>query len=236
MCDAEAGRPLRLRTSKKDAIVATLIDALANMALTALGMAAGFQITLRAQQNIQPHPLPWQFAPLLEHPLRLEYLDPPRILDMAGVGADMTVLDLGCGTGLFTRAAAHMVGAGGRVHAVDLQAAMVAQTKAGVEYEAVSERVALHHGGAYELPLPDDAVDVALVIATLGEIPDKPAALNELRRVLKPGARLAVADEWLNPAFMRAGAVRHCAEEAGFHTLHRDHTLAGYQALFVNAK
>jgi ubiquinone/menaquinone biosynthesis C-methylase UbiE len=94
---------------------------------------------------------------------------------------------------------------------------MVAQTRARVEYEAVLERVTLHHTGAYELSLPDDAVDVALVIAALGEIPDKLAALNELRRVLKPGARLAVADEWLNPAFMRAGHVRQrCAEEAGF--------------------
>jgi len=216
--------------------VATIIDALANMALTAVGTAAGFQITLRVQQNLQPHPLPRQFAPLLEHPLRLEYLDPPHILDMAGVGANMTVLDLGCGTGLFTRAAAHMVGAGGRVHAVDLQAAMLAQTAATVAYEAVQERVTLHHCGAYELPLPDDAVDVALVIATLGEIPDKPAALNELRRVLLPGGRLVVADEWLNPACMWSGAVRRCAEEAGFRLLHRAHSLAGYTILLINDK
>ncbi|HAJ35462.1 MAG TPA: hypothetical protein DCL15_07195 [Chloroflexi bacterium] len=216
--------------------MATIIDALANMALMALGTAAGFQVTLRAQQNLQPHPLPRQFAPLLEHPLRLEYLDPPRILDMAGVGADMTVLDLGCGTGLFTRAAAHMVGAGGRVHAVDLQAAMLAQTATSVEAEAVQARVSLHHCGAYDLPLPDDAVDAALVIATLGEIPDKPAALNELRRVLLPGGRLAVADEWLNPAFMRLGVVRRCAEDAGFRILHRVHTLGGYSALFINDK
>lgn len=216
--------------------MATIIDALANLALTAVGTAAGFQITLRAQQNLQPHPLPWRFAPLLEHPLRLEYLDPLRTLDMAGVGAEMTVLDLGCGTGLFTRAAAHMVGANGRVHAVDLQAAMLAQTAASVESEGVQDRVTLHHCGAYELPLPDDTVDIALVIATLGEIPDKPAALNELRRVLAPGGRLAIADEWLNPAFMRPSVVRHCAEEAGFRILHRTHTLGGYTILWINDK
>jgi ubiquinone/menaquinone biosynthesis C-methylase UbiE len=216
--------------------VATIIDALANMAFTALGTAAGFKLTLRAQQNLQPHPLPRQFAPLLEHPLRLEYLDPPRLLDAAGVGVGMRVLDLGCGTGLFARAAAHMVGATGRVHAVDLQAAMLAATTARSEFEGVLDRIELHHAGAYQLPLPDDAVDVALVVATLGEIPDKPAALGELRRVLKPGARLAVADEWFNPAVMRAGTVRRCAEEAGFRLLHDTHTLAGYHALFINDK
>jgi len=206
------------------------------MALTALGTAAGFQITLRAQQNLQPHPLPHQFAPLLEHPVRLEYLDPPRLLDAAGVGVGMSVLDLGCGTGLFARAAAHMVGASGRVYAVDLQAAMLTAATTRAEFEGVLDRIELHHAGAYQLPLPDDAVDVALVVATLGEIPDKPAALDELRRVLKPGARLAVADEWFNPAFMRAGAVRRNAEEVGFRLLHNIHTLAGYHALFINDK
>jgi len=75
--------------------VAAIFDALANMAATAVGTAAGFQIALRVQQNLQPHPLPRQFAPLLEHPLRLEYLDPPQMLDAFGVGVSMIVLDLG---------------------------------------------------------------------------------------------------------------------------------------------
>lgn len=216
--------------------MATILDALANMAFTALGVATGFKLTLRAQANLQPHPLPRQFAPLLEHPMRLEYLDPPRLLDAAGVGAGMSVLDLGCGTGLFARTAAHMVGATGRVHAVDLQAAMLAATTARAEFEGVLDRIELHHAGAYQLPLPDDAVDVALVVATLGEIPDKSAALDELRRVLKPGARLAVADEWLNPALMWASHAQRCAEEAGFRRLHRTHTLAGYHILLVNDK
>jgi ubiquinone/menaquinone biosynthesis C-methylase UbiE len=129
-----------------------------------------------------------------------------------------------------------MVGATGRVHAVDLQAAMLAATTARAEFEGVLDRIELHHAGAYQLPLPDDAVDVALVVATLGEIPDKSAALDELRRVLKPGARLAVADEWLNPALMWASHAQRCAEEAGFRRLHRTHTLAGYHILLVNDK
>lgn len=86
------------------------------------------------------------------------------------------------------------------------------------------------------LPLPDDGIDVAFIISTLGEIPDKPAALNEVRRVLKPGARLGIADELLNPAFMRLGAVRRCAEESGFQPLHSTHTLTGYHAAFINDK
>lgn len=123
----------------KDSSVAAIFDALANMAPRCGWDGAGFQIALRVQQNLQPHPLPRQFAPLLEHPLRLEYLDPPQMLDAFGVGVSMIVLDLGCGTGLFTRTAVYMVGVDGRIHAVDLQAAMLAETRQRVEFEAVLE-------------------------------------------------------------------------------------------------
>jgi len=148
----------------------------------------------------------------------------------------MIVLDLGCGTGLFTRAASHMVGAGGHIHAVDIQAAMLALANERNANEGVGGWVSLHHCGAYELPLLDDSIDVAMVIATLGEIPDKPAALNELRRVLKPGARLGVSDEWLNPAVMLPGTVRRLAQESGFQPLVNAGVLAGYHEVFINAK
>lgn len=214
----------------------TILGALANMATTAVGAAAGFQITLRAQQNLQPHPLSHRFASLLEHPWRVEYLEPPQVLDIFGVGADMTVLDLGCGTGLFTRAAAHMVGAGGRVHAVDLQAAMLEQTGRSLALEGVAERVSLHLCGAYELPLPDNSIDVAFLISTLGEIPDKPAALNELRRVLKPGARLGITEEVLNPAYMWTGSTQRYTEEAGFQRLASNGFLPCNHTVLVNVK
>jgi SAM-dependent methyltransferase len=216
--------------------VAGILDALANMAVTGLGALLGFKATLRAQQNLQPHPLPRQFAALLEHPWRLQHLDPPQVLDVYGVAAGMTVLDLGCGTGLFTRTAAHMVGAGGHVHGVDLQAVMLERAMEGVIDEGVNGWVSLHHCGAYELPLSDDAIDVAIVVSTFGEIPDKPAALNELRRVLKPGARLGVTDELYNPAFMLPGKVRRLALETGFQPLVNAGALIGYHEVFINAK
>lgn len=216
--------------------MAGILGALANLAFSGVGTVAGFQLTLRAQQNLQPHPLPHQFAPLLEHPWRLQYLDVAQALDMVGVAVGMKVLDLGCGTGLFTRAAAHMVGESGHIHAVDIQAAMLALAGERMAAEGVNDRVSLHHCGAYELPLPDDSVDVALVITTLGEVPDKPAVLNELRRVLKPGARLGISDEWLNPAVMLPGTVRRLATESGFQLLVNTGAVAGYHEVFINAK
>ena len=216
--------------------MAGIFDILGNMAMTGIGTVAGFQISLRAAQNAQPHPLPHQFAALLEHPVRLQYLDPAEILGMYGISAEMTVLDLGCGSGLFARPAAHMVGEHGRVHALDIQAAMLAATERSAQAEGVSSRLTLHHAGAYELPFADDSLDLAILISTMGEIPDKPAALSELRRVLKGGARLGVTEELLNPAYALAGSVRRWAEEAGFYFVAKTGSPFCYHSVFVNAK
>ncbi|MCB0148223.1 MAG: hypothetical protein KDE01_11290, partial [Caldilineaceae bacterium] len=67
--------------------MAGIIDLFANMAMTGVGTVAGFQVSLRAAQNMQPHPMPHQFAALLEHPMRLQYLDPAEVLGMYGISA-----------------------------------------------------------------------------------------------------------------------------------------------------
>lgn len=213
-----------------------IFTALANLSATGLGALLGFKATLRAQHNLQPQPLPRQFAGLLDHPWRLQQMEPAQVLDMIGITAGMTVLDLGCGTGLFTCPAAHMVGAAGRVHGVDLQAAMLARTAERTRSEGVDGWVSLHHCGAYDIPLPDDTVDSALLVSTLGEIPDKPAALNELRRVLKPGARLGITEEMYNPSFVLPHHVRQLAQEAGFQPLVDASAFLVYHKVFVNAK
>jgi ubiquinone/menaquinone biosynthesis C-methylase UbiE len=216
--------------------VSGIFTALANLSATGLGALLGFKATLRAQHNLQPHPLPHQFASLLDHPWRLQMIDPPQVLDLYGVAAGITVLDLGCGAGLFTCTAAHMVGAQGRVHGVDLQAAMLALAAERAINEGVSDWVSMHHCGAYDLPLPDDSVDIAVVVSTLGEIPNKPAALNELRRVLKPGGRLGVTEEMYSPSFVLPHNVHRQVQEAGFQPLVNAGAFLIHHEVFINAK
>jgi ubiquinone/menaquinone biosynthesis C-methylase UbiE len=50
-----------------------------------------------------------------------------------------------------------------------------------------------------EIPLPDEAVDTVLVTFTLCTIPGVEAALNGMRRVLKPGGRLVFLEHGLAP-------------------------------------
>jgi len=209
--------------------------ALANLLYTAAGALAGFHLAQRALQNLHPAPLPPLFARWLEHPWRLASLDPAATLDLYGLSAQMVVLDLGCGTGVFTRTAAQMVGPTGHVHAVDLQAPLLQQTRQTLAAAGLSERVQLHHQGASSLPLADGSIDLAIMVSTLGEIPDKVAALGELHRVLAPGARLGITEEWLNPACVLPATVRQLAGESGFQLLHSHQTALTHHQIFIHA-
>jgi ubiquinone/menaquinone biosynthesis C-methylase UbiE len=70
-------------------------------------------------------------------------------------------------------------------------------------------------GDARALPYPDATFDGAYLVTVLGEIPDQPAGLGELRRVLKPGGRLVVGEVPFDPHFVTLGALRERAEAAG---------------------
>lgn len=103
------------------------------------------------------------------------------------------VLDVGCGTGLLATRLAEIVGPDGAVVGLDASPAMVgrARRRAGGRGNC-----RLEVGVAQSLGHPDatfDSVTSSLMMHHL--MPeDRPAALAEMRRVLRPGGRLLVAD------------------------------------------
>ena len=70
-------------------------------------------------------------ASLLDVEDRLGGVTPERCLREAGVTAGQTVVDYGCGPGLFTFPAADIVGAEGKVYAVDIEPRMTALIATG---------------------------------------------------------------------------------------------------------
>ncbi len=115
-----------------------------------------------------------------------------RILERACIGSEETVLDLGAGTGLLTLPAAE---AARQVWAVDISARMC-------DYLAIKARSADQDNvepvvaSAVSLPLVSESVDVAISNYCLHHLghEEKLVALAELHRVLRPGARLVLAD------------------------------------------
>lgn len=100
------------------------------------------------------------------------------------------VLDVACGTGIVARTVAPLVGAAGKVTAVDINPAMlkVARSLPQPDGAAVDWR----EGSALSLPLQDAAYDLALCHQGLQFFPDKVAALREMHRALVKGGRVVV--------------------------------------------
>jgi SAM-dependent methyltransferase len=120
----------------------------------------------------------------------------------------------GPGTGLFTLPVARAVRPGGTVDVLDVQQEMLDHTVQAAAREQL-DNVRPTRGDARTLPYPDASFDAAFLVTALGEIPDRSAALTELRRVLKPGGRLVVGEWLLDWHAVPVGSLRRHARRAG---------------------
>lgn len=91
---------------------------------------------------------------------------------------------------------------------LDLQAEMLALTMRRVRANNLVNVVPTR-GDAAALPYPDGVFDAAYLVSTLGQVPDAPAALRELRRVLRPGGRVVVGELCYDPHGVFFGTLRH---------------------------
>lgn len=104
-----------------------------------------------------------------------------------------TVLDLGCGAGTDLLIAAQMAGSSGRAIGIDITPSMVKRARQSVDEMGLAN-VEVHEGMIEQVPLPDESVDVVISNGVIDLVPDKDAVFSEIKRVLKPGGRLQVAD------------------------------------------
>jgi ubiquinone/menaquinone biosynthesis C-methylase UbiE len=156
-----------------------------------------------------------------------------ELAKLAGITADMAVLDVGSGVGgparfLATTCGCHVTG-------VDLSEPFVDAARYLTERTDQTKRVSFQTGSALELPFEDGRFDAALLQHVAMNIADRARLYREIRRVLKQGGKFATYDVVQNggephypvpwartPAtsfLLTAVATREAIEPAGFRML-----------------
>jgi ubiquinone/menaquinone biosynthesis C-methylase UbiE len=141
-------------------------------------------------------------APGYEHGwrggLHHEIADRTAALALRCVPAPQRVLDVGCGTGYLLRRLAARVPAAIAFAGVDAAEAMIEAARAASD----DGRLTFAAGVAEHLPFPDAAFDLVVSTTSFDHWVDQRAGLAECARVLAPGGRLVLADQfsaWLLP-------------------------------------
>ncbi|MFC1957915.1 methyltransferase domain-containing protein [Chloroflexota bacterium] len=115
------------------------------------------------------------------------------VLRKVGVSMGQTVLDYGCGSGIFTIPAAQIVGQEGKVYAFEVRPHALERVReeAGNKGLGNIETVLLDRA-MLTTGLPGESVDVILVYDVMHEVEDKSGLLEELHRVLKGDGLLSI--------------------------------------------
>ena len=121
------------------------------------------------------------FVPAIGAPLAND------LVEIAALRPGERVLDVACGTGVVARLASQKVGAAGSVAGLDINPGMLAVARSTTP---PGMAIDWHETSAEAMPLSDASFDVVLCQMGLQFVPDKIAALREMRRVLAPHGRL----------------------------------------------
>ena len=126
-----------------------------------------------------------------------EFLNVEKIVDELNIAPNEAVADFGAGHGFFTIAFAKRVGPSGQVFAIDVLETALESIRSQAKIEGLFNikiiRANLEKLGGSNLPA--DSCDLVLIANVLFQVPDKPSLIDEAKRVLKGGGRLAVI-EW----------------------------------------
>lgn len=114
---------------------------------------------------------------------------PASEMDKLDIQEGQIILDYGCGIGSFTLPVAKLVGEKGKVYALDKDPYALKRVKEKAEKEGLHNIDTILSDR--ETGLPDESLDVILLIGVLPEVKDRHPLLKELHRVLKPNGHLS---------------------------------------------
>jgi 2-polyprenyl-3-methyl-5-hydroxy-6-metoxy-1,4-benzoquinol methylase len=160
---------------------------------------------------------PFWVGYLLLNPLRKLLENPTKML-APFVREGMIVLEPGCGMGYFTLPLARMVGARGKVIAVEVQAKMLAAVEKRARKANLLDRIEFRQTKSEGLGVEDclGEVDLAVAIHMVHEVPEQTAFFEEIWKALKPGGKLLVIEPKGHVSRTQFEQTLKAAENTGF--------------------
>lgn len=185
------------------------------------------QIELSSRNH---HICTWWIAYTFDNPVRKLIHNPPKIFgDYIQEG--MTVMDVGCGMGYFSIGMAKLVGASGKVIAVDLQQKMLDVMLKRTRWAGVADRIIPHRCEAGTLGIREP-VDFILAFWMVHEVGDKLKFFQQLRSTLTPGGKLLIAEPKMHVTADELDQTIEIANNNGFQSCGRPEIRLSRTALF----
>jgi ubiquinone/menaquinone biosynthesis C-methylase UbiE len=149
------------------------------------------------------------------------FRSPRRRLERIPVKEGMAVLDYGCGPGRYTLPLARLVGAKGKVFAVDIQPLAISTVRGKAAGQSLTNIEAIL-ADSYNTGIQDSSIDLVLFLDTLHQIEDCNALFMEIHRVLKQNGLL-----FMDPGHMKPERATEIVEATGLFTIAecRDHDM-----------
>jgi len=130
---------------------------------------------------------------VFEYEGRDKKLQVNRVMDILGIAQGKGVADIGAGSGWFSVRAARRVTQTGLVYAVDINPEAIHYIQERMKREGIGN-IKTVLGKADDPLLPPQSVDAVLLLKTYHEVAEPVALLKNLRKSLRPGARVGIID------------------------------------------
>ncbi|HKL11705.1 MAG TPA: class I SAM-dependent methyltransferase [Clostridia bacterium] len=127
----------------------------------------------------------------LNNPKRLKSIPPNYIWNKINIGQCKTIVDIGAGTGLFSKAFSEIMG-NGTVYALDISDAMVRWMQKNISND--NNGITPLIMSETKIPLEDELSDLVLMITLYHELNSPEILLAETLRILKKGGKICVID------------------------------------------
>ena len=139
-----------------------------------------------------------------------------RVLDGAALAPGMVLADIGSGEGVVAWRAIERAGPDLRVIMTDISAPLLEHARGRAEALGVAAQCRFVQCGAQRLDGVESAsLDAVTSRSALAYVADKPAAMAEMLRVLKPGGRISLAEPVFRDEAQAACAMRVLLERGG---------------------